>query len=184
MLLETLSEDFRRIRATNTTDNGFPSRIPRTTEPTGIGDDVAQATASAIVDLRNGSIRAQNKVLIKPFGTDANDETFSLRVIGWRKIIEAGVEATSFWDPTMLAQLACTLSSTPVGLAGRIVDETNMFADTITITTGNADYVDVLSPTGDVAGHAIVMLLGYSLLEITFTTGASAASCNALIALL
>lgn len=184
--LGTTSMKWRRVRQTNTTDNGFPSRIIRATEPTGIGDNAAQATASAIIDLTSspGGI-VQNSLIIKPYGAGANNATFSFRVIGWRKVDEAAVPDTSVWDPTVLVELACTLSSTPIGLAGKVIAATDLFADTIVLTTGNDDVsCDIVSPTGDVAAHAVVDMKGFTKIEITFTTGGSATNCNALVALL
>ena len=81
--------------------------------------------------------------------------------------------------PVILAQLSCTLSAV-IGVAGKALINTEFLVDTITIGTGNADFVDVTSPTGDVVAHAIVHLQGCSKVEFTFDlTGAAAA--NALI---
>lgn len=185
VVLGTTSMKWRRVRTVNTTDNGFPSRIIRATEPSGNGSNAAQATSSAVIDLTHadGGI-VQNSLIIKPYGAGANNATFSLRVIGWRKVDE-GDPATVVWDPTVLVELACTLSSTPIGLAGKVILATDLFADTIALTTGNDDVsCDIVSPTGDVAAHAVVDLKGFTKIEITFTTGASATNCNALVALL
>lgn len=185
MLQETLTGNWRRVRRTNTTDNGFPSRIIRATEPIGIGDSAAQATASAVFDFANAGAFVQNSLLLKPYGAGANNNTFSLRVIGWRKMIEDGNDATSVWDPTVLCELACTLSSVPIGLAGKVILDTDLFADTITITTGNAGVsLDVVSPTGDVAALAMIDFKGFQKVEVTFTTGGSATNCNSLLAVL
>lgn len=185
MLQETLTMNWRRVRRTNATDNGFPSRIMRATEPSGTGNSAAQATASAVFDLASGGGVVQNSLLIKPYGAGANNNTFSLRVIGWRKVIEDGDDTMSSWDPTVLCELACTLSSTPIGLAGKTIAATDLFADTIAVVTGNAGVtLDVVSPTGDVAALAMVDLKGFQKVEITYTTGSSATNCNSLIALL
>ncbi len=185
VVLGTTSMKWRRVRSTNTTDNGFPSRIIRATEPSGTGNSAAQATASAVIDMTqpDGGGITQNAMIIKPYGAGANNATFSLRVIGWRKV-EEGDPTTTIWDPTVLVELACTLSSTPIGLAGKVIVATDLFADTIVLTTGNDDVsCDIVSPTGDVAAHAVVDLKGFTKIEMTFTTGGSATNCNALVSL-
>ena len=182
MLVETLAMRWRRVRTVNCTDNGFPSRIITATEPSGTGNSAAQATSSAVFDLTGDfGGAAPNAVVIKPYGAGSNNNTFSLRIIGWAKIDE-GDPATVEWDPTVLVELAVTLSSTPIGLAGRVIVATDLFADTIALTTGNDDVsCDIVSPTGDVAAHAVADLKGFTKLEVTFTTGGSATNCNALI---
>jgi len=186
VMLMTMSDRFRRVRQTNCTDNGFPSRLIQAARPSGNGNSAAQATASAVFDLGTdmAGSAAQNGLVLKPYGAGSNNNTFSLRVIGWRKIDE-GDPATSIWDPTVLCELAVTLSSTPIGLAGKVILATDLFADTIAVTYGNANVsVEAVSPANDIAAHAVVDLKGFQLVEVTFTTGGSATNCNALIALL
>ena len=181
MLTNTYAMNWRRVRRTNTTDNGFPSRIMRATAPSGKGDAAAQTT-SAVFDLCQGEGSTHSAVVIKPYGAGADNATFSLRVIGWTKMIEDGGEDLSSWDPTVLCELLCTLSAVPIGLAGKTIVATDKFADTIALTTGNDDVsIDIVSPTGDVAAHAMLDLKGFQKIEVTFTTGASATNCNALI---
>jgi len=187
-LLQTLSLDFRPVRVTNTTDNGSPSRIPQAAEPSGTGNNAAQATASAVFDLGGSNVTDSNRVIFKPYGAGANNTTFSMRVIGWRRVFgRTGGENpnTMLWDPTVLCELLCTLSSTPIGLAGKVVTATDLFADTIALTgtTANDDVsIDIVSPANDTAGHVVLDLKGARKMEVTFTTGASATSCNALAA--
>jgi hypothetical protein len=125
----------------------------------------------------------QNGLILKPFGVGSDTNTFSLRVIGWTRILETD-ETNALWDPTDLCELLCTLSSTPIGIAGKIVTETNLFADTIAITgtTANAGVsIDVVSPANDRAGHVVLDIKGFSKIEIIFKTGGVATSCNALV---
>lgn len=179
--LMTLTQNWQRARRTNTTDNGFPSRIARATEPTGVGDAAAQTT-SAVWDIANNGNCGQNGIVVKPYGAGANNNTLSVRIIGWTKIIEQGDETTASWEPTLLAEIACTLSSTPIGLAGKLVVATDLFADTITLTYGNDNItISRMSPANDLAGHVTIDLEGAQKVELTFTTGGSATNCNALI---
>lgn len=183
MLLETLSQSFRKARRVNQTSNGFVSKIPTPTEPSG---DAGTATGGAVFDLANpsaGGTVAQNSAIILPYAIGVNNNTFSVRIIGWRV---TGMNAeTALWIPVVLAELAVTISSTPIGAAGKDVLDTELFADTITLTTGNANVsIDVNSPADNTIAHVVVDLKGFQKLELSFTTGASATSCNALLALL
>jgi len=178
---------WRRIRRTNTTDASFPSRLIQEGEPSGIGDSAAQATASAVIDLAQKSAVVQNGAVLMFYGAGSNNNTFSARIIGWRWMIEGGDRTTAVWVPTVLAELACTLSSTPIGIAGRILANTDLFADTVSITgtTANAGVsIDVVSPANDTPAHVTIDLVGWQKAEITFQTGSSATNANGLIALL
>ena len=179
MYLQTESQHARRVRTTNATDNGFPSRIPTGTKPSGTGGAAAQASASAVIEFGPGI--TQNSLMLIPFGAGSNDNTFSLRVIGWT-LVDEGNSEEFIWVPVVLCELAVTLSSTPVGLANKVVNGSQLFADTITVTTGNANVsTEAVSPTGNVVAHAVVDVKGFELVEVTFTTGGSATSCNALV---
>ncbi len=187
-LLGTSAQPFRRARLTNATDNGFPTRVPTKTEPTGTGNNAAQATASGVHSL-NGSVRGgigQNSVIICPYGVGSNDNTFSFRVIGWRVVDDQSDLSLREWIPVKLAEYSVILSSTPAGAAGGILGATNLFADTIAIvgTSGNDDIsMEIVSPADNTIAHVVVDLKGAQKLEVTFTTGGSATSCNALIAM-
>ena len=174
MLLETLSVDFVKALATDATNTSFPSKVPTATEPSGNGViDLGGPGASAVV---------QNGILIVPYATAGDDDTFSVRVIGWRKLGNA--PATLLWVPVVLAELACTASQA-VGVAGRLVVATERFADTITLVTGNEDIsIDIVSPTGNVIAHALADLKGFKKVELTFdSTAAGTTAMNALYAL-
>jgi hypothetical protein len=190
-LLRTLSLDFRPVRATNTTDNGFPSRAMTASEPTGIGDSTSQNIAStgaaAVFDLGGGVVTDHNRAVFKLFGAGADNSTFSMRVIGWRRVYgRTGNDPNKLlWDPTVLVEVLATLSSTPTGVAGRAVLNTDLFADTVALTgtTANDDVsIDIVSPANDTAAHFVIDLKGSAKLEATFSTGGSATSCNALVA--
>lgn len=182
MFIETISQRFKKVRGTNATDASFPSRLPQAARPSGIGNSAAQATASAVFDLTAGGIGSyiQNSVLVMPFGAGANNNTMSVRIYGWALATEGKVE-TDIYIPVLLTEIACTLSSTVIGLAGRYVVATDLFADTLTVTYGNANVsVEAVSPANDLPAHFIADLKGFELYEMTFTTGSSATNCNAL----
>lgn len=188
MLLETLSQDFRKVRTVNATDASFPSRVPTITDPAGIGDNAAQATASAVFEARQPSgVVSQNGLLIVPFGAGSDDATFSLRVIGWRRVFLPGHEGNTIyrlWVPITLVELLCTLG-TSVGIAGNAVIDTDRFCDTLSLTTGDAGVsCDLVSPNDNTIAHAVVDMKGFQRIEITTSTGSSATNGNAILAFL
>ncbi len=191
VLLTTLSTSFRKVRTTNTTDSSYPSRVPTATRPSGTGNAAAQTT-SAVFDLgldkqKNG-IKQQNAVIIVPFGVGSDTNTFSTRVIGWRMVPgnpQSTTPTVDLWIPVPLVDLTCTLS-TPAGVAGTEIGSSNLFCDTLAIanTIGVAGQDCVIKTNGaNLIAQATVDMQGYQLVEVTFTTGSSATSCNALIAL-
>ena len=181
-LLETFSMGFRKARSVNQNSNGYVSKIPTGTEPTG---DAATATGASVIELgRMAGSPAQNGLIICPYGIGSDNNTFSLKVIGWRCVGENNL-STMLWIPVPLVVLACTLSGSAIGIVGKTILATELFADTISLTKGNDDVsVDIVSPADDTIAHAVVDLKGFQKVEISFTTGGSATDCNALIALL
>ena len=184
MLIETQISRFQRVRSTNATDNGFPSRVPTGTLLIGNGTAAAQASAAATRNIVNHGPdgMGKNVVTLVFYGVGSDNATFSARLIGWRRVYENGVESTSIWIPVKLCEVAVTLS-TAVGVAGKLIDETNRFADTIALTgtTANDDVsIDIVSPADNTIAHMVVDFKGAEVIEVTFTTGGSATSCNAL----
>ena len=168
MFIETVSAPFAKALATDSADTSFASKIPTGTEPTGNG----------IIEIGANGLAVQNGIILVPYATAGNDDTFSMRLIGWRKL---GTDpATLLWIPVVLAELACT-ASTVVGVAGRLVVATERFVDTITLVTGNDDIsIDIVSPTGNVVAHAVADIKGFQKLELTFDStavGATAMNC-------
>ncbi len=185
MQIETISMPYRKARSVSQTSNGYVAKIPTVTEPAG---DAATATGASVIDLGVGGVIAQNFLLIVPYGTGSDTNTFSLRVIGWRVL--PGVQGTTkdLWVPVNLLELACTLT-TAVGIAGSPIGTGERFCDTITVTkgstlSGEAPSENILSPANDTIGCALVDLKGFQKVELSFTTGSSATDCNALVALL
>jgi hypothetical protein len=173
MLLETLSQAFAKALATDATDTSFLSRVPTGTEPTNDG----------VINLSKDGAVCQNGILLIPYATAGDNDTFSMRLIGWRRL--GNLSGTLLWIPVVLVELACTASAA-VGVAGRLVPNTQRFADTITLVTGNDDVsVDIVSPTGDVIAHVMADLKGFQKVELTFdSTAAGATAMNCLYSLL
>lgn len=179
-VLQTISSDFNKVRSVNQTSNGYVAKIPTATEPAG---DAATATGASIQEMRGvvfAGSGVQNAVILMPYGTGSNNSTFSMRVYGWRPI-GLNTPTTALWIPALLCEVACTMTSTGPGIAGKIIVATELFVDTITITYGNANVsVEAVSPANDLPAHIVVDLKGFPKFEATFTTGGSATDCNAL----
>jgi len=182
MLVETLSMKFVKARrdasgvAANATNATFPSKVPTITKPSGAG----------VIELCSpdkGAV-AQNGIVLIPYGTGSDNNTFELRVIGWRLVTNDEGKA-GLWIPVLLVELHCTLSAA-VGVAGATVVNTERFADTISLTTGNDDVsVDIVSPTGEIIAHAMLDLKGFNLVETTFSINSGGTTdMNCLYALL
>ena len=165
MLLETLWTKYQKALATNSTSGSFPAIIPTLTEPTSDG----------VFNLRNDGVFVPNAIRVMPYAIASDNDTFSMRVYAWDRVGPLGL-----WVPCVLVELACTASAV-VGVAGGDVLATERFADTISLTTGNDDIsVDIVSPTGDVAGHAQIDLKGCEKVKFTFKITSGTTSMNAL----
>lgn len=173
-------EEFVKCRSVNQTSNGYVSKLPTGTEPSG---DANTATGASVLDIGHKGSVASNGLIIVPYALGSNDNTFSMRVLQWRRIGRDPL--TALWIPVKLLEVTGTLSSTPVGIAGKEILNTEMFCDTITLvgTSGNANVsCEIVSPADNTIAHIMLDLKGAQKVELTFTTGASATSCNALIA--
>lgn len=169
---------FLKARTTNQTSASFVSKVATATEPTGTGSSAANAS---VLLMNTGSIAKPPLLQICPFGVGSNNNTFSLRAIGWRQTGPDGA-TDALWLPVLLAEILCTLSSSCPGVSGKIVADTEYFADTVAVTYGNANVsVEVVSPANDIScGHVMVGVKGFPKVELSFSTGGSATSCNAL----
>jgi hypothetical protein len=116
---------------------------------------------------------------IMPFGIGTAAQTFTMRLIGWRKTING------LWVPSILWDATCTLG-TLTGIAGGDVLNTEQFASAIgTPTTGmGSEHYDVFttSPANNTPAHVWVNAKGCSMFTCDFATGSSATSANALVA--
>ena len=125
-----------------------------------------------------------NAVRVLPIAIGADNVTSAVRIIGWSMTV-GDDPANRLWIPLMLAELACT-ASTAVGI-GTTADvlATERFADTLSLTHGNANVsVEFLSNAANVIAHAVCDLKGAMKLEFSFHTNSSATSVNALYAIM
>jgi hypothetical protein len=106
------------------------------------------------------------RVMIVPFGTDANNETFDIRVWGWSKVVGA-----ELYVPHLIAELAITLgniAATPVGA-------NHFLADTIVVTKSEPNAI-ISSPANDSPAFALLHLHGAQHIEFEFKVGTGAAA--------
>jgi hypothetical protein len=149
--------NFLKALATNATDSAFPARIPTATLP---------STAIA---------NQGDSLTFLPYGVASNDHTFDLRVYGWSAVRAA--DKTELWIPTMICQLACTHTSTQLGITNGALIATELFCDAITLTNGSA--ILPSAPANQIAS-ATVDVEGFDYFEFTFDIG-SGTNANALI---
>jgi hypothetical protein len=163
--VDTLLSQYIKALSANSTDTSF-DQAPTTTKPSGDG----------VIEARRFGEFTNSTLLVVPYGVGSADDTFDLRVIGWRCI-------DTLWVPTILCQVACTLG-TATGVDGAAVDNSESFADTISLTspygTSGVD-VQVSSPADNTVGHFLVDAKGHELIEFCFDLG-TADSANALVA--
>lgn len=177
----TQSADLARVvtAAANATATSFQSRIPTTTEPT-VGDSSTSGTVGGgIIRVGGGEKFVPNNLLIVPFGTGSDTNTFKMRLLGW-KATKGGL-ATRLWVPIPLVEYTCTVT-TAVGIAAKYLVATDRFCDTLSLASGyNANVsTELITPTGDIIASLVVDVKGFDLLEFQFDRNSSATSCNAL----
>lgn len=163
---------FRKVRATNFS-GGFQTVRQQKAVPS--FDGLLKAFCPPATEY--GAV-VGNWLLLRPFGTDAADETFDMRVYGWRAAVaDDGAHSYEF---QLLAQFACTLGSAQ-GAAECLIGSSDFEVDTITLTHGASADVQIVSPGGDLRGAwCAVDMRGCVWPQVDFDTGASAASANAL----
>ena len=153
----------RRALVTNATTTSFTAKIPVAVKPSGVGvfDVFDMAIGQAIDTYMPWYLN------LIPFGTDAADETFDMRLWGWSKVAD-----TALWIPQLLVELNVTLGS----VDGTAIGASHLLADTIVIAKGDADAPEI-NPENDLPGSILVHLRGCDMFEFDFDlTGAAAAN--------
>ncbi len=154
---------------TAATDATFPATIPTATEPTG----------DSIVDLSGQKYR---KIRVMPFGAGADNDTHVIRVIGWNQVGSTS-DSTLIWVPSLLASYTSTLS-TLVGVSGKVVTDSERFADTLVIVANmgtDAQGTVKVSPADNLTpAYFICELNGAQKVQVTFDLTGTSTSANAL----
>lgn len=175
----TLAFPWRRLTTTNSTATSHASVVPTTTEP-------AETTAGVVNLKTRGAwctdgAHTSDLVMIQPYGSDANNENYAMRVYGWSKLADADdSDMHGLWVPMLLVECTVTLGN----IAATTLGANNFMADTVTIDKGNGALHTASSPTGDLPAYLVVDPLGSHYLQFTFdidSSGTASASANALI---
>jgi len=162
--------DWARVLTTDSTATSFASKVATRTEPSGDG----------VISLVKGNDKhgkeGYDTIELMPFGGGADDETFDLRVIGWRKVNAAAAQ-NALWVPTTLCEASVVLCSA-TGVDGTAVENEDFFADAITVGKGIGV---VPSVTANVMGAVLIVSVeGYEKCEVTFDRTGSSDTANAL----
>lgn len=170
--MSTPAQVFRRALAVNSAASSFAAKIPTVTKP----------FADGVILIPNG----EDTLDLFPFGAGSDNDTFDIRVTGWRKAVPASSEVRLgaggknafielvggvLWLPSPIVEASCTISAI-LGVAGAVAVATDRFADTLAINKG----IGVANTVTSDSGPAMLTcdVTGFELIEITFDmTGAT-----------
>lgn len=161
-MANVIAASFRQALASNSVETAFAAKIPTITKPASAG----------VVDLLGEGLKdgVYENILVIPYGTDADDETFDMRIYGWNKDPTSG---TNLWIPFILIDVSVTLSSAVFTVKAA----SSFMPDTITENAG-AEGASVITSTGEAnvsSAHMVVPTRGAELMEFDFdSTGAAA----------
>jgi hypothetical protein len=154
------------VLSTDSTDTSFTGKKPTATKPSGDGvidllsADVGESIGDQVPDF----------VVVKPYGTDDNDETFDMRVWGW-----SFNRSQSIWEPILIIEVNVQLGDLDVA---RPTGGTTYYdADIIVEAKGDTDTARTVSPDNNLSAYMVIDPIGSQMLEFTFDlTGAAAAN--------
>lgn len=120
-----------------------------------------------------------NFVYIAPIGTNADAETFDMRVYGISPVEESIAQTpkavdTILWVPALIVQVAVILS-TPVGVSGELVTDSHYFADTITYSYGD-DQVKIVDNGQNMIAYFVVDIGCFTDWAVTTDIGTAASA--------
>ena len=123
-----------------------------------------------------------NSVIFVPFGRDTTNQTMSMRIWGVEEGVSGvGGSPVKSWEPMLLAELLCTLSAAKAGVAGSLVESSDYYCDTISLTQGASQDIVIASNASDLrAAWARIDILGFPILVVEMDDGASATQVNSL----
>lgn len=174
----TMARPFRRVLTTDATSTTLADLNATATKPS--GDNVIDLLDGGLGWSTDGTM-VPDQIEVVPYGSDAANENYHLRITGWSKFVEYGhASHRALWIPTHRVTLVCTLGArtiTPLLADG-------FLADTITISVGNAAGAVLNSPINDYAASVTVKTFGAELLQFDWDLdagGTASAAGNALI---
>lgn len=144
-----------------------------------IGTKPTASATRAVFDRGRGR-QERNSLVLYPFGNNDNNDQIKLKVMGWSRVIPEPQNNFQEWIGVMVAELLCTLSNAIPGVALRPVVATDLFADTISLTSGLAV---LFQGTADIdLAWAMVPVDGYEIVEVLPVLGANGDGANFLYA--
>lgn len=173
MLIEALTSHTVKAQSTNSTDASFPAHIPTVTKP-------AASATRAVFDRGLGANCCTLR--ITPYAVGSNNQTMNIQIVGWNRCFSPGVTGiskTEIWIPRIACEVQGTLSSSLVGIANADIVATELFCDTLTLTSG----ISVLYQ-GTADSEIACFTCGvsaYSIFEVQFKLGTVSTSMNALV---
>src|SRR5262245_8761577 len=111
------ARSFKKVRSVNSNTANFPT-FPTVAAAADLHKSTFDPETAAgrvvipLVDiLKGGGGFVPRYVDIFPFGLGANDDTFSLRLIGWRRYLPMMSGHRTMFVPSIVTELACTMST-------------------------------------------------------------------------
>lgn len=160
---------WRKALATENTDTTYEAKAGTTTKPSGDG-------VFDLLDESNGvhvGIYIPEKIILLPYGANANNETFDMRLWGWSRV----ALATPVWIPQILVGLNVVLGNiTCTDLLAN-----GFLADTLTEVEGKdgTSNIALVSGDADIPARCTVPLQGVELIEFDFDADAGGSASAA-----
>jgi hypothetical protein len=147
----------RRALTTNSTSTSFTAKIPTATKPAGTGVwDLFDRGVGLAIDTYMPKF-----INVIPFGTNGDNDTFEMRVWGWKQVALTETTDEGLWIPFLLAELGVTLGN----IDGSAIAANTFMADTITVNEGT---VEEISTADDTVASILVHLRGASKFQFSF----------------
>lgn len=174
--IETLASAFSPMFATNKAVGTLPVPVPQLADPLERGSN--GAIAAGVVDISPSGASPSNYGKFIFYGTGTATQTFEAKIIGWQQA-QQGVN--SVWIPVTLADLLCTLSSTPgpTGSTGPVL-ATHKMVGTIAVISSLIETNYDLWPADNGIQMIRMDLSGFQRLQLLIGTESSATDGNAL----
>lgn len=154
-LIGTAALPFTSLYSAVVTSATITAPSATTTEPTGNG----------IYDMTQNHVPLNNAA-IAFFGGNANNDTFTARVTGWRRV-------GTLWVPIPLLAISGLLGNHN-GVSAAAVTNLQFFADTITIDTAFTAAYEVINPGSDQIAMVKVDMAGCEKLQVQVAKGTAA----------
>ena len=153
---------------TDSTADNYTAKVPTTTEPANDGVVVPPEA-----DNPAGGAMVPEHVILMPWGSNAANEIFAMRVWGWSYDI-----TDKLWAPYLLYEVTCTLGNIAASKGAN-----TFYADTLVVVAaqGDTDTANtvITSPTGDET--AFIRLATYGAAKLEFDVNldtAASANCS------